>query len=230
MKLIKKCSLTSRTQAANIKLPDFTSRCLVPSQITLNVLQKKGTERTPARDITCKITGSTELFSYKEPYFQCSNVINLSEKGSIIANGHPLTITLNPSTNESSPKEIEIVVDYTRTEGAIMFQQTYDMFDKVMQEIYNSGTCTKLVLSFSRHLKNTQMVPSFEIKDNEDEWITGLELGDTNAEKAYVIDFTDPELAMYPRYLEFMNLNVNNDDEDEPLKLYVLAYGFMRLK
>lgn len=229
MRLVKNVTLSSRTLPIQIALPDFTDRFLIPSKITLNSVVSQGEKvvRTPVKDIVCKVTGSAELFFLKESYFQYSHIIDLSDKHSLLSDGHSIKLLLQRSTQEASPVTVEIDVEYTSTEGVIIFQNTYDTFEKVMEDIFDAGRCTKLMLSFNRPLKGTQMTPSFEVRDSENEWITGLELGDTNEDKSYVIDFTDPELVQYPRYLNYLNLKVDYNNDTEPLKLYVLAYGFI---
>lgn len=232
MKLTKKCSLSSRTQAVKFVLPDFTDRGMIPSKISITEQVGSGDNKQtiPIRDIDCKVASSCELFYLKSPYFQCSNEINLLDKYATISDGFPVTVLLNSCIHDANPRDVSVEIEYTRTDGIIIFQNTYDgNFEKVLDEVYQAGRCTTLILSFDQPVKDGQLVRSFEYEesDTDVDWIQGLELGDTDEDHSYTIDFTSPELVNYPRYLEYLRLNAKSSDPENALKLYVLAYGFV---
>lgn len=79
--------------------------------------------------------------------------------------------------------------------------------------------------------------------DQQHDWFESLELGET-ADNSYVLDFTESDMEIYSKFLDFMKLIVppiqnsksssdhagqtvdDEDDDEDDVKLYVVAYGF----
>src|SRR3989344_3582736 len=206
MKLSMTCNLHASTPI-KVELPNFArDQRLTPKTLTFEF--QENNVRVPARDLTCRATGITELCYMREPYFQCSNVIQLDR-----LDGAPTVLDIcGGKTLGSNPRHLVLSIEYEATDGIITYQNTFNEVDKIMKDIgSNAGYVYTLMLSFNKPVKGAQLVPLFETS-NEDQWISGLELGDTNENNAYVIDFSG-ELKIYAEYLEYLTLRIDSQTE-----------------
>jgi hypothetical protein len=240
MKLVTRRKLLNNRAPVLISLPDLsTDRSLVPSNIVLEISDDKAIN--PASNLSCEVSGSSQFAFMKEPYFKLSNVINLGESA---ANGVPVKIKIVPNSQIESGKTLVVTTTYSQTDGTIIFQGSYDsMFSEVLTDVAKSGHCTTLYLLFNKKVTGAQLIPIFSSENEENNeggdenddgnevgWLDTLELGETNEENSYVIEFSG-DLAEYSKNLRFLTLHISKDNrssDDDPLKLDVLAYGFSR--
>lgn len=222
----------------------------IPMKITVTMKQTNSqAEPTPAKDLSMLVTcDKGNILSLQPAYFQLSNEVDLSEYRCKLNEGTNVSLSL--TNNSDIHKTYQLEVQYVKTYGSIIYQNSFSDFDTVMSHIHSVGFCTRLILRFNQPVKGAELVSLFNrkqsMKDSEsdtsstdDEWFDSLELGETD-ENSYIIDFTDSEFRIYPNYLHLMRLVVpktqpvaadeNEDDEDDKLRLHVVAYGFNRSK
>lgn len=219
-----------------IELPNLAqTKFLVPTEIS--VYTKKDTLISPAKNVSVSVScGSNKLVVLHEAYFQTTHEINLSDYRCRLNEGNDVLLNLiNTSSSEFATFRIE--VEYTPTYGNIIYQNSYlEVFNRTMKDIYSAGICSRIVFHFNHPVKKAELMSIFSRDKEDEEWFDSLEMGDTDENNQYVLDFTDDELKFYPRYLNMMELTVpkrekastDDDDDDDDLRLHVLAYGFPR--
>ena len=212
-----------------IELPNLALKFgLIPEKI--KVEQTLNGESGPAKSIDLVVTtGNTQLFQASRALFDITNIVDLSDKTNSLGEGR--TVTLLLSNRHREPVAFTINVHYACHQGNLIFQNRYDMFDNVLQEVYNSGQITRLVLVFSWKVSGVKLLPTFT-HDSSIEWIDGLELGDSDENGVYAIDFASDDLSLYSQYLNFMKLDIpkehmsRGEDNEENLTLSVVSYGY----
>jgi hypothetical protein len=136
-------------------------------------------------------------------------------------------LTVNLTNKYREAKQYTVIVEYEKSFGSILFQQKTDKFDRVLKDIYATGLCTRLSMSFNRPVKELQLRTLTDFDGND--WISPLEVGITaDADPVYNIEFAD-EFALFGPFLNFMQLVVTdstNDDGADPLQMYVTAHGY----
>jgi hypothetical protein len=226
-KFVTKCKIGPGRQET-IEFPSMTYKLLAPERVVVTEVTQDGQE-VAAKEVTCKINcGGAEIVNASECYFTTNNTFNLIDFSQNQKRGGDLTVFLTNKTHD--PKTYNVSVVYTECRGVILYQQKCDRFEKVLKDIYAAGTCTRLVFSFNRKVKELQIRPTTEV-DQQEAWISGLEI-DVQEDPAasYTIDFTD-ELAVYPQFLNYLQIvaeDTNCDEQREPLYIYIMAYGFPR--
>jgi hypothetical protein len=228
-KFVTKCKIGASRQET-IEFPSMSYKLLAPEVVTITEVNTDGVE-SPARELLCKINcGGAEIINASECYFTTSNEFKLIDFSQNHKRGGELSIYITNKTHEG--KTYSITVEYSPCKGVILYQQKCDRFEKILKEIYTAGTCSRLVFSFNRKVKDIQIRPTTEV-DQPDVWISGLEIDSIDEEKAiYTIDFTD-ELAVYPQFLNFLQIVAEDssaDEQREPLFMYIMAYGFPRAR
>jgi len=223
MKFTSKCKITAG-KSEILEFPNMSKALMIPMRVVIFEGQA-----TACKEILCKIvSGSTELVNLAEPYFVQSNLIDLSDHMNAVKRGCDLIVSL---TNKSRDvKQYTVEVEYEKSFGAIIYQQKTDKFDRILKDIHLLGTCTRLVLSFNRPIKELQLRTLTECDGND--WISPLEVTVNEETPGYTIEFTD-DLSLFAQNLNFMQLVVGdstNDNQVEPLQVYVLAYGYMTKK
>lgn len=223
-----------------INLPNLANnRYLVPNEISVYQIGERG-EKVPVKNISLSVMcGNASILTNQPAYFQLTNSVDLTDFQHKVAEGCNMELSLTNNTTDH--RDFYISTQYKQTYGNIIYQNSYNEFGNVMNDIHSAGLCTRLVLNFNRPVKGAELVSivNKELDDEKEvdtEWFDSLELGDTD-ENSYVIDLTEEGFSMYSQYLNFMKLVIpkdneqsNEDDDDdeeqEELKLYVVAYGF----
>lgn len=209
-----------------IAFPNFAiDKNLIPNNITIYE------NDTLATDITVKFYyNGINIFEYQEPYFQLYNSINLAEYKYLLDKGCNLELLI--LTSSKNWKEYRIQLEYIQSAGMIIYQQKTTSIDKILKEIIEKGSCTRLVVSFNKPIKNLKIVPVFRpiAIDSSEPWIYPIEIVDS-ADNSYMVDFTG-ENKIYSKYLEFMKMTYvepeSLPENDTELYIYVTAYGFLK--
>lgn len=228
---ISRCkALPNKPIIANF--PNLLTQRQIPSEVAIY----EGTGDSPALDIQCRVTcGGSDLIMVGESYFNGSNKISLAEYAQALCKSGELQVQILNKTKDI--KNIVIKLSYAQTDGNILCTNKYDHFEQVLTDVFNSGVCMRLVLSFNRKVKQLQLRPTVEcVGADSENWISGLEIDvdsatSPNGRPTYTIDFTD-DLALFSKYLNFLQVSVidsiQEDAGAEPLQMYVVAYGFGR--
>jgi len=136
-----------------INYPNLTDRYMVPHRVTFTEIGKESEKN--AQEIVAVIkVGASNLISRREPYFQLNNVIELNDIMNSINEGTDFSVCLTNKDNEPTARTFKITVEYRKSYGDIIFENSYNDYDNVMSEIKKSGRCTKLILTFNRPIKN----------------------------------------------------------------------------
>lgn len=244
-------------QGGTVKV-DLPNLSLLKQQIPMkiSVLMRQTSaqaELVPAKDISVMVAcDKSNILSLQPAYFQLSNEIDLAEYRCKLNEGTNVSVTI---TNNSSSvhRTYQLQVQYVKTYGSIIYQNSFCEFDTVASQIHSAGVCTRMILKFNHPVKGAELVSLYNRVPSggennaddgsstaaDDEWFDSLELGDTD-ENSYIIDLTDSELRIYSSYLNLMRLVIpktqapvaddDDDDEDDKLRLHVVAYGFTRSK
>ncbi len=213
-----------------IELPNLTTKFgLIPE--TLKIEQTVNGQKCPAKSVDLVVTtGNTQLFQASRALFDITNVVDLTCKKDSLGEGKPVSLSIANRNRE--PSTFTINVDYVSHQGNLIFQNHYDTFDNVLQEVFSAGQITRLVFVFKWKVSNVKLIPTFS-HDSSVEWINGLELGDSDENGVYAIDFTESsDLALYSQYLNFMKLDIpkefmsRGENGEELLTLSVVSYGY----
>ena len=212
--------------------PNFSiEKQLVPSNIT--IYDVTTSEKILATNITVKLyNNGLSIFDYQEPYFHLYNSINLSDFKSIFNQG--LNLELLIMTSSKTWAEYLIEVEYVQSNGIIIYQQKTQVTDKIFKEICDKGVCTQLIISFNKNIKNLKIASVFKpvVIEPEEQWFYPIEIAESD-DNSSMIDLIK-EHKIYSRYLSFMKLMYDpivideTDTDDDPLYIYITAYGFMR--
>ena len=229
MRFANRCRLTSGKQIL-VKCPNLTSRSYVPSK--LEIVETHGDTETPTKNILCRVTtGNVETCNYAEPFFHLQNTIDLGPCMTyVLKNGQ---VDLLITNKGKDVKNLVVYTDYIESPGSVIYNEKIDHFENVLENIYNSGRCTKLILSFNRAVEELKCATLSECVDCPDEWIAPFNIDideEAGDDAVYALEFTG-ELSDYPRFMNYMQLNViDSADEEtrrqEPLYMYVVAYGY----
>ena len=215
-----------------VELPNLVSKYyLVPSRIT--VTQTMNGQTGPAKSIDVTVSsGNSQVASASRALFDLTNTIDLSEKSYLLGEGR--TVTMSVSNRHREPVQLYFNINYERNHGNLIYQNRYDSFENLLKEVHAVGYITRLVLVFSWKVTGVRLLPLFDHDDSVD-WIDGLELGDSDEDGRYIIDFADPEakdLAVYSEYLNCMKLDVpkehlsRGENGEEQLNVSVIGYGY----
>ena len=217
-----------------VELPNLSYKYfLVPSKITVNQIVNGQSEPKPAKSIDVTVSsGNCNVVNASRALFDLTNIIDLSEKSYLLGEGR--TVTLSVSNRHREPVQLYFSIDYERNQGNMIYQNRYDTFDNLLKEVHAVGHITRLVLVFSWKVSGVRLLPLFDHDDSVD-WVDGLELGESDEDGRYVLDFADPEandLAIYSEYLNCMKLDVpkehmsKGESGEEQLTVSVIGYGF----
>ena len=215
-----------------VELPNLACKYyMVPSNIT--VTQDLNGQTGPAKSIDVAVSsGNSQLVNASRALFDLTNVIDLSEKSYLLGEGR--TVTMSVSNRHREPVQLYFNIDYERNQGNLIYQNRYDTFENILKEVHAVGHITRLVFVFSWKVTGVRLLPLFDHVESV-EWIDGLELGDSDEDGRYVLDFADPEakdLAIYSEYLNCMKLDVpkehmsRGENGEEQLTVSVIGYGF----
>jgi len=225
----------ANSKSITIDFPNLAhTKFLVPSKIsfyTKKQLDDKTIENIEARNISAIVSvGGSRIHVLHEAFFQISNVVDLSDNRCKLNEGGDVSVIL---TNHAEVTTFTVEIEYVPSYGNIIYLNSYTEFSRVTKDIYKIGLCTRLILRFNRPVQEAELIMLFsrtKESDVDDEWFDTLVLGETE-DNQYVIDFTDNETKIYPKYLNMMELSIpknKTDSDDEDLKLYVVAYGYPR--
>jgi len=231
MRFATTCLVTAG-KSNTIHLPVLVKQSLVPGHIVISEV-KSGTE-CPITGILCRVhAGGTEIGNYGEPSFQTSNEIDLEPFKGLVDRSGKVSVTL---TNRSAePKRVKIYTTYRSSYGSVLLEEKLDHFENLLNDIHHKGYCTRLVISFNKHLETLEFASVAEHLDEDDanvQWIqpfnvpidSELDLED----QIYTINFAGKDLGpLYSENLNFLELRaVKKDNDKETLYMYVTAYGF----
>lgn len=132
-----------------ISFPNLTDRYMVPHTVTFTELQKHS-EVVATKIVAVIKVGVSNLMSRREPYFHLNNVIELNDIMHSINEGTEFSVHLTNKDSEPTARTFKVTVKYIKSYGDIIFENTYNDYDNVMEEVKNSGRCTKLILTFTR--------------------------------------------------------------------------------
>jgi hypothetical protein len=234
MRFVTTC-LVAAGKTNTIGLPILVKQSLVPGHIVIS--EVKGGEETPITGILCRVhAGGNEVGNYGEPSFQTSNEIDLDSFKGIVDRSGKVSITITNRTPE--PKRVKIYTTYRTSYGSVILEEKIDHFENLLNDIHHKGYCTRLVISFNKHLETLEFASVAEhLGSDEDEgdnvrWIqpfnvpidSELDLED----QIYTINFAGKDLGqLYSENLNFLELRaVKKDSDKETLYMYATAYGF----
>ena len=231
MKFVTTC-LVAAGKSNSINLPMLVKQSLVPSNIVIS--EVKSGEETPITGILCRVHASgSEIGNYGEPSFQISNELDLDAYKGIIDRSGRVSVSITNRTAE--PKRVKIYTTYRHSYGSIILEEKLDHFENLLNDIYNKGYCTRLVISSNKQLETLEFASVAEhLTDdgNTGNWIQPFNVPlDTDLDvedQIYTINFAGKDLgSMYSENLNFLELRaVKKDNDKETLYLYVTAYGF----
>ena len=222
MRFTTKCKIPAgRTE--QLEFPNMTKNTLIPMRIS--IYDSTLVDVEPVKELICRVSsGNGEIGCYSEPYFVKTHTIPLEDYKNIILRGCDLTLGLTNKSREV--KQYTVYVDYEKSYGAIIYQQKTDKFDRILKDIRALGTCTRLEISFNRKIKELQLRTLTECDAKE--WITPLVITVDDEDPVYTVDFSTDEFLVFAENLNFMQFMVSEHpgEHEDPLQMYVLAYGY----
>ncbi len=232
MKFVTDCVL-SAGKVAELKSPNLAKYCKIPNKVTISVYDDNDRE-VPATGIQCRIySGGTEIIHWSEPSFRMTNEIDLSPFIGIIERLGTLKISLTNRT--TNPLKIRVYTDYIHSYGSLLVEDKLDHFDNVLNDIYNKGYCTRIVLSFNKPIESLQFASVATCLEGGDSWVHSFNVpASSDPEAFYNIDLTSEELGpLYSDNLNFLEIRAqpkkSAGDDRSVFYMYVMAYGFPRL-
>jgi len=228
MKFSSECTLQCN-KLLDLQLPDMTDRHMAPYKITFVQLSGPvdNSVETPARSITCRLTTSTEIINLNEPYFQSSNMIDLTDYWAAVRSYGRVKLSLTSKTKEV--RRFRIYSEYKPCYGGILYEDKIDKFDTVLQTIHERGRCSRITITCSKPLKSLDFVTT--ISCIEGSWIESFSATtDPDPKTIYNFDFTNGDLKEYTDSLKYMQLQISTGATDEDVSVYITAFGFPHLK
>ena len=226
MRFTTKCKIPAgRTE--QLEFPNMTKNTLIPMRIS--IYDSTLGEPEPVKELICRVSsGNAEIGCYAEPYFVKTHVLPLEDFKNIVLRGCDLTLGLTNKSREV--KQYTVYVDYEKSYGAIIYQQKTDKFDRILKDIRTVGMCTRLEISFNRKIKELQLRTLTECDAKE--WITPLVITVDEEDPVYTVDFSTEEFLVFAENLNFMQFMVAEQpgEHEEPLQMYILAYGYAAKK
>lgn len=219
-----------QNKSVELKIPDLSrSRFLVLS--SLSVLQSEDSKSwTPAKDLDLRLkNGNTELLYVSYGLLGLKHQIVLNDLNKEFLRGYEkMVLTLKRNNNTEILYFYKIICNFVPTNGTLLYQYSYESPENVLNDVFNNLNCVNLVLHFNLPIKSAELQPIYESSDFSTtcQWLSCLELGETDAENCYIIDFTNSELIEYAKNLEYMKLKLPDNLPKDKLKITVLAYGF----
>lgn len=218
---IRACNKNNRFLFPNLSV----EKNMIPGEIIITEL-----DGTIPNDINVRLfCGKLDLGDFQESYFISESTINLIEYNYIFKKGNSLEILLN--TLSADPKEYNIRVSYIESYGTILYQTRTENFDNILNDIYEKGHCTRLIITSDKKIKNLKIKSICQgfkntgdkLDPESDDWFYPFAF-EQDEDNNYVIEFTGSK-KIYAEYLNFMKITVDNDKSDE-LYLYIIAYGY----
>jgi hypothetical protein len=208
-----------------LPLPDVTDRHMVPFRITVVQLSGPADKQTeePARGITCRVLTNTDIMQLAEPFFQTSNVINLTDHWAQVRNHGRVKLNLTSKTKEV--RRFRIYSEYKQTYGGVLFEDKVDKFDTVLSTIHERGRCSRINITCPKPLKSLDFVTT--VCCVEGDWIESFGASlDSDPATVYSFDFTQGDLKEYVDLLKYMQLQISAMGGDDDFYVYITAYGF----
>jgi len=226
MRFTTKCKIPAgRTE--QLEFPNMSKNTLIPMRVSIYDSTQGETE--PVKEIICRIaSGNTEIGCYTEPYFVKTHVVPFEDYKNIVLRGCDLTLGLTNKSREV--KQYTVYVDYEKSYGGIIYQQKTDKFDRILKDIRDLGICTRLEISFNRKISELQLRTLTECDAKE--WLTPLVITVDEEDPIYTVDFSTDEFIVFAENLNFMQFMVAEQpgEHEDPLQMYVLAYGYSTKK
>ena len=218
--------LNIKSKFEKMDLPNLAhDKNLVPNNIKIYTGDENNL--TYATDINFKFfVDNQDLVDHNRAYFHLlNNYVNLEDYKSYLSKGRTCQIWLNSYSDVM--KSYKIVVEYVENFGYVFYQGVFEKTDKLFNEIKERGYCTRLIFSFSRKVKNLKMLSLINVSEIEDtdDWFYSFDINEEE-DNVYMIDFTKQN-KIYIKFLNFMKLmyeEMNKNDEDDALKIYVAVY------
>lgn len=226
MKFHTECTITANANM-DVLLPDMTSMWKVPSHI--KVYQMSGpkgekVEEQP-RDVAVRLfSGTTELLSYNEPFFQTENEIDLEPFWGMIEKSGRLKVTIINKMRE--PRDFRLVTTYSDSMGSVIYQERTDNFDSIMESIVSKGRCSVLNISFDKPVEALSFLTTSTCIEGN--WISSFSatVNEEEEHQQFVFNFTDEEMSEYSGFLKYLKLSVKAKNPNDNIRAYVTAYGF----
>ena len=216
------------SKCITLNCPNLTEQLLVPQKLIFT--EGSGDTEVPAKDIQCKITGSgSELLNHTEAYFFITNEVPLDTCSTTIErSGRVEALLTNRSQNL---KIITMYVDYSESIGNIIYQEKTDRFEELLRNISKAGRPTRLVFGFNRPVKGILCSTTVDATNGDDDnWIQPFKIEPEESESGCGPFALDCANEKYGKFLEYMQLSAQpvTINEQQPLQIYVLAYGFQK--
>lgn len=228
MKFSSECTLQCN-KLLELQLPDMTERHMAPHKIT--IMQLSGPSdahcEIAAKGITCRVTTSTEIINLNEPFFQSSNILDLTDYWASVRSYGRVKLSLTSKTKEV--RKFRIYSEYKTCYGGLLYEDKIDKFDTVLQTIHERGKCSRINITCSKPLKSLDFVTT--ISCIEGSWIESFSATtDPDPKTVYSFDFTTVELKDYVDSLKYMQLQISATGSDEDVSVYISAFGFPHVK
>ena len=241
MQISNTIKLQSNIISEKIDFPNLSfEKNLIPDSIRI-LTNNSNNEKEYAQDIIVKVyINGTEVNEYYESYFKLiKNYICLNEYKTILNSGSNLQLFIKTFSNE--PKIYNIIVNYVKNYGSIIYQSINEKAENILKNIDYKGYCTKMILSFSDKISKVKFISLIDLINNDleervnsnidNEWFYSFDVEESEDNK-YVIDFTNDN-KIYIKYLKFMRLIIEENenkqfDKEDVIKIFCVAYGYKK--
>jgi hypothetical protein len=230
MKFVTDC-LLSAGKMTDIKLPNLSKLCKIPSKLTITSYDDEGVE-SPATGIQCRIyAGSSEIIHRSEPQMRLSNEMDLAPFMGLVEKTGILKVGL--ANRSTDTLKLRVYTEYIPSYGGILLEEKIDHFENVLNDIHSKGFCTRIVLSFNKPLESLEFAGVASCVEGAEHWVQALKvpIDSDNDSAVYNIDLTSEGLgALYSDNLNFLELRARAKavDSNRVFYMYVIAYGFPR--
>lgn len=231
MRFVTTCLLPAG-KTNTINFPNLTKQSKVPCKITITDIQ--GGEEVPVNGILCRIhAGGSEVGNYGEPTFRLTNELDLSAYRGVVERSGRVSVTV--TNRELDVKRLKFYTEYEQSQGGVLIEEKVDHFENVLNDIYNKGFCTRLVIAFNKQIEALEFASVAECENSAGgQWIEPLSIPIDDEldvdDQVYTIDLTGPDLGpLYSENLNFLELRVipkKTEGDREQLYMYITAYGF----
>jgi hypothetical protein len=215
----------------NIKIPNMSHQYNeVPHKLTFYEFENNEEEKVLTTNLNVRLISSAIIDEFTESFFRSYSFISLESFKHITDRGHNIEVSVDAveSDSKTNVKNYILEIEYKSSNGIIFYQNRVFSPENILEEIYKQGHCTELSISFNKPVRNLTLMPKFCVKNETVDWIYPIVFED-NETNSYMIDFTESQKCIYSKYLNFLSLSYDykeDDDEDHPLKIFVLARGF----
>jgi hypothetical protein len=210
----------------DVTIPNLSSSDqLVPTALLFE--KRVGGEATSYPNLfSCDIrTSNSTVFSATPAYFEFNRSIDLKQY-SLFGD-----VTLKLRNHELHARDFVVTIVYDQSPGRIIAQGKVSVFSQLVDQVSNMGVCTRLIVKASKPITSLNIINVFDTVNSsgervDDQWLGGLELGSTDSENCYNIDFLGESLMDYSKNLRHLNFILPEDFDSNGLDIYFIAFGF----